>query len=328
GRSPQDGSGSAGPTPPGDGPSYGSGPLAGAVPGPRPPVPPPVPSHSGGATSPGPYVPGGYVPEQRRTEGSAGFGGVPPQRDAGGARAPGAVSDLRRATTGPGVAATTQGRRLADGPTVRPAGLSRQSLVFAAVAAVFALLLTAGVAIMIMERPGGTDVPTATTTPREDATRGATREGTQTPGRAAAVLDVPATTRGCAAARVAGAGAACVVTPECWAGLVSISGDVTARPLPCTGKHAWETFAVAPLPAGLSSSDQDTVSRHPTVAGLCTISTLLSSRRGRAATVTADRWEVAVLPPSAARFAAGDRTYRCIGRVTGSDRSGAVFASS
>ncbi|WP_327587809.1 hypothetical protein OHA25_13060 [Nonomuraea sp. NBC_00507] len=53
-------------------------------------------------------------------------------------------------------------------------------------------------------------------------------------------------TENCAAAKVSGAGAACVRESECWGGLMIISGDTKARRFGCEETHSWETFAVAP----------------------------------------------------------------------------------
>ncbi|MCT9930277.1 protein kinase [Planotetraspora sp. A-T 1434] len=219
-----------------------------------------------------------------------------------------------------------------SGVTTRPAGASRHSFAFAAVAAVFALLLTAGIVVIARGDGDPRTTPSAepTGTAQSRTSQGRTSQGrTAAPDVTAAAgrLGVPVRTDGCPAASVAGAGAACVAKPECWAGPVSIGGDVTARPLPCAGAHTWETFAIAPLPDDLTTSDEYAVSRHPTVAGLCTMAVLLKSRTGAARTVSPDRWDVTVLPPSAARFAAGSRAYRCLGHVAGKDTTGSAFGA-
>ncbi|MEW9528103.1 protein kinase [Microbispora sp. NPDC049125] len=315
----------------------GSGAPAAAVPGQRPPSSPPSGAY-------GPHVPhspaydvAARVPEQRHPSGPGSHGTIPPPPHLGTGR--GAVRDprdLRRAATSPPGAgavrdprdarraATSPGGAATRPPADLPGGGSRHSLVFGAVTAAFALLLAGGLAVMLLEgrAPGAQPSARPTAHPTVQETSG-TGERTATP--AAVDVGVPATTRGCPAAQVRGAGAACVTTAECWAGLVSVAGDVTARPVACGRTHAWETFAIARLPADLTSSDEDTVARNPTVAGLCSMATLLRSRRGQAASVAAGRWSAEVLPPSAARFAAGDRTYRCVGRVTGEDRAGSSF---
>jgi hypothetical protein len=59
------------------------------------------------------------------------------------------------------------------------------------------------------------------------------------------------------------------VIPECFAGLVVIAGSATARPLPCSQPHAWETFAVAILPAEVQTFDQPMVAADPAVRQVC-----------------------------------------------------------
>ncbi|MEZ0070691.1 protein kinase domain-containing protein [Planotetraspora sp. GP83] len=287
---------------------------------------------------------GGAVPEQWRPSGPGGPGTAPPRyavTGPSGRRGVAAVPDVRRAMTEPNALAgpghpAPPGRLAApappgglgnarSGPTTRPAGGSRHSLGFAAVAAVFALLLTAG--IVVIARGDGSPQSTPSAEPTGTAPGRTARTAAPGVTSAAGRLGVPVRTDGCPAASVAGAGAACVAKPECWAGTVSTAGDVTARPLPCAGEHVWETFAIAPLPKDVTTSDEYTVSRHPAVAGLCTMAVLLKSRTGAARAVSADRWDVTVLPPSAARFAAGVRTYRCLGHVAGKDTVGSAFGA-
>jgi hypothetical protein len=218
-------------------------------------------------------------------------------------------------STGPGLLG--EAGRPHTVPAGRPSGGSRQATVFAAVAAVFALLLAAGIGVLIFDPPG-TPPPAAGRPPGPPPGQ---------PGGRPPNYEVPVTSTGCPASAVQGVvGAACVVTPECWYGLTSVSGDATARPKPCDSPHSWETFAIAPMPLDLTTSDQDTVARHPAVAGLCTMALLLRSRSGAAAKLTPDRWEIAVLPPNNARFAAGSRVYRCVGHVTGKETKGSAFA--
>ncbi|GII31407.1 hypothetical protein Pmi06nite_48490 [Planotetraspora mira] len=218
-------------------------------------------------------------------------------------------------STGPGL--LSEAGRPHTVPSGLPSGGSRQSTIFAVVAAVFALLLAAGIGVLIIDRLGPPP-------PRAGQPPGPPPG--QPGGPPPPNYEVPVTSTGCPASTAAGVmGAACVVKPECWHGLTSVAGDTTARPASCDGPHSWETFAIAPLPLDLTTSDQETVAQHPAVAGLCTMDILLRSRHGAAAKLTPDRWEVDVLPPSAARFAAGSRVYRCIGHVTGKDTTGSAF---
>ncbi|MFF4776864.1 serine/threonine-protein kinase [Microtetraspora fusca] len=232
-----------------------------------------------------------------------------------GAGAPGAAQG--NSAAGP-YARTAPPRVRADAaPTTRPRAVRRPA-VFAATAAVFAVLLVTGIVLL---NPGGADKGGTGPSPGAAASHSPT--GRTTAGGQGG-FDVATYTAGCPAAEVSSAGAACVSTPECWAGTVSIAGDMTARSTPCAKPHVWETFAIAPLPPGVTS-DQPTVEKHPTVTRVCSKYNLLLSRRGAATTIKADRWVITVLPPSAAKYAAGARGYRCLGRVDGPDRSASSF---
>ncbi|WP_067132012.1 serine/threonine-protein kinase [Microtetraspora malaysiensis] len=202
-------------------------------------------------------------------------------------------------------------------PAARPRA-ARHPAVFAATAAVFACLLVVGIVLLT---PG--DADQGGTGPSPGAAASHSPEGPPAASGQGG-FDVATYTAGCPAAEVASAGAACVSTAECWAGLVVMGGDATARSIPCAKPHVWETFAIAPLPPGVAS-DQPTVEKHPTVTRVCSKYVLLLSRRGAATTIKADRWVITVLPPSAATYAAGARGYRCLARVDGSNRSGSSF---
>ncbi|MER7131493.1 serine/threonine-protein kinase [Streptosporangium saharense] len=178
--------------------------------------------------------------------------------------------------------------------------------VFVAIAAAFAILLLAGVGLMLMENFGS---PASTS---------------ETGGSQGARAEVATVTQGCPAAAVAGARASCVEKAECWGGLVVIAGDASARSVGCAEPHSWETFAIATLPSGLTH-DMSVVERDPTVRKACASSVMLASRRGAALKVAPPSWQTTVLPPSKAEFASGVRTYRCLGGVLGGDRKGSSF---
>ncbi|MBO3748491.1 protein kinase [Streptosporangiaceae bacterium NEAU-GS5] len=201
------------------------------------------------------------------------------------------------------------------------------AVVYAAIAAVFALLLAGGVTLLVIDR--GTDggsgsgrtADPSPSTERASAQPEVTRPTKpQLPG-----LNVATYTQGCPAAAVQGAGAACLKEPECWGGIVSIAGDVTVKRYGCEESHVWETFAVAPLPVDAQTSDDGALEKHPTIKRVCSLSVLLKSRYGAARSVTADRWDVTVLPPSPEQFAQGVRVYRCVGSITGRQSPGTYF---
>jgi len=123
---------------------------------------------------------------------------------------------------------------------------------------------------------------------------------------------------GCPAASVRLAQARCPASPECWAGLVEISGVVSAETLPCDQPHYWETFAIAIMPAGARTFDQPTLAENPTVRAVCSLPVLLASRRVPARRIPASSWQIEVLPPTEAAFDSGTRTYRCVADDAGS----------
>ncbi|WP_067171586.1 serine/threonine-protein kinase [Microtetraspora niveoalba] len=318
---------------------HAAGSRAGARPDTAPPHTPPGTAAAAARipmdTGPSRAFPGTTPPSARTpmdTGPSRAFPGTTPPSartpmDTGPSRAfPGTAAP--RAT--PGIAGPHAGASR-DAVATRPRNRTlRHSAVFAATAAVFATLLVTGLVLLAPHdsdgsgagaAPASTASSSPTTRPGADGTTGSA--GSTGPGG----FEVATYTAGCPAAESASAGAACVSTPECWAGTVSIGGDTTARAIPCGKPHTWETFAIAPLPAGLTT-DQRTVEKHPTVTLLCSKYILLLSRRGAATTVKADRWEITVLPPSAAKYATGLRSYRCLGRVDGRDSSGSGFGRS
>ncbi|MFI7697790.1 protein kinase [Nonomuraea sp. NPDC049480] len=132
-------------------------------------------------------------------------------------------------------------------------------------------------------------------------------------------------TENCPAARVRGAGAACVRESECWGGLVIIAGDTKARRLGCEETHAWETFAVAPIPKDAETYVQQDLAKHPTVKRACSRTVLLASRVGTARNIAAAGWRADVMPPSQAQYEDGVRFYRCIGSLTGRQPRRSLF---
>lgn len=135
--------------------------------------------------------------------------------------------------------------------------------------------------------------------------------GSSTPA-AASGFDVKTTTEHCPAASVAGAGAACVTKPECWDGVNSDSGVITARSLSCAHAHTWQTYAIAIMPSGSATDNADVLVSNPTVRALCSIKVLHESRTGAALRVPKSAWHIQVMPPDEVQFRAGARTVRCL----------------
>jgi hypothetical protein len=183
------------------------------------------------------------------------------------------------------------------------------------------VVLLAGAAAVVGARvlsPGaGTGAPAAPA-----------RTGSGPVAAPAAGFGIPTVTSGCPAASVPAAGARCPRSPECWAGLVVSAGSASARSLPCTRPHIWQTFAVAILPAGVRTFDADTVAGNRTVSAVCSMRMLLASRGGAARQLPAGSWQIAVLPPDEAAFDGGARAYRCLAaRSSGAESSTSQFGA-
>ncbi|MGP4099267.1 protein kinase domain-containing protein [Nonomuraea sp. KM90] len=149
--------------------------------------------------------------------------------------------------------------------------------------------------------------------------------GTTKPKEAGAFQGLDTYTENCPAAKVRGGGAACVRESECWSGLVIITGDTKARRLGCEETHAWETFAVAPIPQDAETYVQQDLAKHPTVKRVCSRSVLLATRTGTARTIGATRWRADVMPPSQAQFEDGVRFYRCVAGLNGQEPRRSFF---
>src|SRR6185437_1915670 len=155
-------------------------------------------------------------------------------------------------------------------PGPSPAGRLRPVALLAAAAGVVLLVAAAAVVGARVLSPGaGTGAPAA---PAKGGPFAAPSAG----------LGIPTVTSGCPAASVPGAGARCPRDPECWAGLVITAGSASARSLPCTRPHVWQTFAIAILSAGVRTFDADRVAGNPTVSAVCSTRVLLASRRATA----------------------------------------------
>jgi tRNA A-37 threonylcarbamoyl transferase component Bud32 len=126
------------------------------------------------------------------------------------------------------------------------------------------------------------------------------------------VFGIATVTSGCAAASVQAAAARCPANPECWQGTVDINGSVSAQTQSCAQPHSWETFAIAIMPAGVSTFDQDVVAANPAVRAVCSLPVLLRSRVGRARRIPRRDWEIQVMPPDETAYYSGVRAYRCI----------------
>lgn len=131
----------------------------------------------------------------------------------------------------------------------------------------------------------------------------------------------------CPAALVPGGNARCTAKPECWNGLVEISGNVAAAPLPCDGRHVFQTFAIAILPAGAQTWDVATVQADRTVKRVCSQLVMLRTRLLGARRYPASSWDFQVMPPDETQFEDGARYYRCVATPIGANPSTSLFGS-
>ncbi len=186
-----------------------------------------------------------------------------------------------------------------------------------AAAAILAVRLFQHTAGPVAPGAAATNSPSQdTNNPSQDTNRGPAPVG---------AFGIATVQAGCPAASVPSAHARCPASPECWAGLVEISGVVSAERLPCDQAHYWETFAIAIMPAGAQTVDEPTLAENPTVRAVCSLPVLLDSRRVDARRIPASSWQIEVLPPTEAAYNSGARTYRCVADVTGSQASTSQF---
>ncbi|HET9139909.1 serine/threonine-protein kinase [Actinophytocola sp.] len=130
----------------------------------------------------------------------------------------------------------------------------------------------------------------------------------------------------CPAAGVSDGAARCAKRAECWSGMVLIQGELTSvRRIPCDQLHTWETYAIAPVPAGVADPYLDVLEGNPTVLGVCSKEILLDSRFGQALEIPPDKWESSVMPPTPEDRAARRDVYRCVGTVSGDGTAGVAF---
>jgi hypothetical protein len=226
-----------------------------------------------------------------------------PGAPATGSRTGASATPLAGSAASPGTGSpriTIEGARDAGARTVR----TRPSLALAAVGG--AVAVAVGAALIVVPRllsPG-------------NGPAGASTPGTSTPAAslpgAVGVFGVATTTEHCPAASVTGAGAACVKTPECWAGVNDFNGVVSASPMPCNQSHTWQTFAIAIMPSESATFNVNIVQANLTVQALCSLKVLLASRTGAALTVPQSAWMIQVMPPDEAAYNTGVRTVRCL----------------
>jgi len=215
------------------------------------------------------------------------------------------------------------GRHAASRPPSAPKLGRRPAARLIGLAAVLVVIAAAVIAVRLFPHQAGTTATSGTPSPQRQNSSQSSSQGTGlAPVGAFGIATMQA---GCPAASVRRAEARCPASPECWAGLVEISGVVSAEALPCDQAHYWETFAIAIMPAGARTFDQPTLAENPTVRAVCSLPVLLASRRVDARRIPASSWQIEVLPPTEAAYDSGTRTYRCVADVTGTQPSTSEF---
>jgi serine/threonine protein kinase len=134
-------------------------------------------------------------------------------------------------------------------------------------------------------------------------------------------------------------------TGRCYGDLATTDGVRTARRVPCSGPHRWETFAVGQLDRSTNSPTTDAIAGDPTVRSTCTTENLdqylgartshepkhgpkppnqakgndKGGRHGPSAT-----YRIAVLGPDRTAFAAGARAFGCLAGASGQQVTGSL----
>jgi hypothetical protein len=201
----------------------------------------------------------------------------------------------------------------------RPVGAGRPRWFVPGLALAAVVVVAAVVVGMLIGRPG----PAAS----GQALNGGTAVSSTAAATPPSVYGVATVAAHCPAALVLGGNSRCPASPECWNGLVEISGDVTAAPLPCDGKHVFQTFAIAILPAEVRTWDVGAVQADRTVARVCSELVMLRSRLPGARQYPASSWDVEVMPPDETQFEDGARYYRCVATPIGVTPSTSLFDS-
>ncbi|MEU1519997.1 serine/threonine-protein kinase [Streptomyces sp. NPDC005811] len=252
----------------------------------------------------GPAGPGGFGPAPTMTT-------VPHHRDAP------PVRDAVPATVPPDRPGRAGGTTVAARPQDRVGG--RKFRLIAVLAAVV-VSVTVSVTVVTNQYFGSDDG--GGTSGSAAPSSSATAEDKGTSG-----FGVPTTTENCPATRVDGVGGRCVASPECWSGIVDISGIITVSRADCAAEHVWETFAIAPLPEdGMTNNARDLI-KHPDVKALCSQKVMDATMLPEGRTV-AKKWETDIIPPTASEWDKGLRVFRCVAaaRTENGQKTGSQFA--
>ncbi|MEU1185487.1 serine/threonine-protein kinase [Streptomyces sp. NPDC005820] len=261
----------------------------------------------GGAVGPG--GPGGFGPASTMTT-------VPHHRDAPPVRDAIPASTVAPDRPG-GAGGTTVATAPAGGEGGRKGGRSTRLI---AVLATVVVSVTVSVTVVTTQYFGSDDGGGASGSVAPSS--GATAEDKGT-----SAFGVPTTTENCPATSVDGVGGRCVASPECWSGIVDISGIVTVSRADCATEHVWETFAIAPLPKdGMTNNARDLI-KHPDVKALCSQKVMAETMLPEGGRI-AKEWQTDIIPPTASEWDKGLRVFRCVAAALTEDgqKTGSQFA--
>ncbi|MEV0644635.1 serine/threonine-protein kinase [Phytomonospora sp. NPDC050363] len=117
-------------------------------------------------------------------------------------------------------------------------------------------------------------------------------------------------------------GVGCMTAPKCFNDFNIDSGVASAKEAECTSEHEWEAFATGALPDSVTSANHPDVAAAEVVQNACMSKEVLKQLVG---VNELETWITEVLPPVAADFDSGERTFYCIARQQDQVRTGSAF---
>jgi len=117
-------------------------------------------------------------------------------------------------------------------------------------------------------------------------------------------------------------GVGCLTEPKCFNDFNIESGVASAKDIECASEHEWEAFAEGTLPDSVATANHPDVSAAQVVQDTCMSKEVLKQLVGVSELET---WMTEVLPPKAADFDGGEKTFYCIARQQDQVRTGSAF---
>lgn len=117
-------------------------------------------------------------------------------------------------------------------------------------------------------------------------------------------------------------GVGCLTEPKCFNDFNIASGVASAKDVECASEHEWEAFAEGTLPDSVATANHPDVSAAEVVQNTCMSKEVLKQLVG---VNELETWITEVLPPKAADFDGGNKTFYCIARQQDQVRTGSAF---